>query len=63
LEVFAVSELFELMSPSLLPPFAAVHLAAAGYLARYSGRTRDAYALDLKTFFAWCAERSTRCSR
>ena len=49
----------ELLSPPPLPPFAAVHLAAAGYLARYSGRTRDAYTLDLKTFFAWCAERNT----
>ena len=54
-----MSESSQLMSPPPLPPFAAVHLAAAGYLARYSGRTRDAYTLDLKTFFAWCAERNT----
>jgi len=54
-----MSESSELLSPPPLPPFAAVHLAAAGYLARYSGRTRDAYTLDLKTFFAWCAERHT----
>jgi len=54
-----MSESSELLSPPPLPPFAAVHLAAAGYLARYSGRTRDAYTLDLKTFFAWCAERNT----
>ena len=54
-----MSESFELLSPPPLPPFAAVDLAAAGYLARYSGRTRDAYTLDLKTFFAWCAERNT----
>jgi integrase/recombinase XerD len=33
-------------------------LAAAGYLARYSGRTRDAYALNLRTFFAWCSDRN-----
>lgn len=39
-----------------LPPDA-LHLAAAGYLARYSGRTRDAYALDLRSFFYWCAAR------
>ena len=38
-----MSESSELLSPSPLPPFAVVHLAAAGYLARYSGRTRDAY--------------------
>ena len=55
-----MSESFEPMSPPPLTPFAVVHLAAAGYLARYSGRTRDAYSLDLKTFFAWCAERSTQ---
>src|SRR5450631_2194843 len=54
-----MSESSALLSPPPLPPFAAVHLAAAGYLARYSGRTRDAYTLDLKTFFAWCAERNT----
>ncbi len=45
------------MIPESLPPFGTVHLAAAGFLARYSGRTRDAYALDLKTYFEWCAVR------
>ena len=39
-----------------LPPDV-LHLAAAGFLARYSGRTRDAYALDLRSFFYWCAAR------
>src|SRR5258706_2885251 len=30
-------------------------LALAGFLAGYSGLTRDAYALDLRQFAAWCA--------
>ena len=37
--------------------FSGAHLAAAGFLARYSGRTRDAYAADLRMFLAWCAAR------
>ena len=45
--------------PEPMPLFGPVQLAAAGFLARYSGRTRDAYALDLKTYFAWCAARGT----
>jgi site-specific recombinase XerD len=28
--------------------------AAAGFLAGFSGRTREAYTLDLRQFFAWC---------
>ncbi len=28
--------------------------AAAGFLAGYSGRTRDAYTLDLRQFYGWC---------
>ncbi len=32
---------------------------AADYLARYSGRTREAYTLDLRSFFTWCADRQT----
>jgi site-specific recombinase XerD len=31
-------------------------LAAAAFLARYSGRTLDAYRHDLRMFFAWSAE-------
>jgi len=31
-------------------------LALAGFLAGYSGLTRDAYALDLRQFVVWCAE-------
>jgi site-specific recombinase XerD len=30
-------------------------LALAGFLAGYSGLTREAYALDLRQFAAWCA--------
>jgi integrase/recombinase XerD len=32
------------------------HLAAAGYLARYSGRTLEAYRHDLRGFFQWAAD-------
>ena len=32
-------------------------LALAGFLAGYRGATRDAYALDLRQFGAWCANR------
>ena len=31
-------------------------LALAGFLAGYSGLTRDAYALDLRQFVTWCTE-------
>ena len=31
-------------------------LALAGFLAVYSGMTRDAYLLDLRQFTAWCAD-------
>ena len=33
-------------------------LALAGFLAGYSGLTRDAYALDLRQFTSWCRSRS-----
>ena len=52
-----MSESATVMVPEPMPLFGPVQLAAAGFLARYSGRTRDAYALDLKTYFAWCATR------
>ena len=29
--------------------------AAAGFLAGYSGRTREAYTLDVRQFYGWCA--------
>jgi integrase/recombinase XerD len=29
-------------------------LALAGFLAGYSGLTREAYALDLRQYAAWC---------
>jgi integrase/recombinase XerD len=35
-------------------------LALAGLLAGYSGLTRDAYALDLRQFTAWCHRRQLR---
>ena len=35
-------------------------LASAGFLAGYSGQTRDAYTLDLRQFTAWCHTRHLR---
>jgi integrase/recombinase XerD len=35
-------------------------LALAGFLAGYRGSTRDAYALDLRQFVVWCANRARR---
>ena len=35
-------------------------LALAGFLAGYSGLTREAYALDLRQFTAWCHTRHLR---
>ena len=29
-------------------------IALAGFLAGYTGRTREAYALDLRLFLEWC---------
>ena len=37
---------------------ASEQLALAGFLAGYSGLTRDAYALDLRQFVKWCTEHS-----
>ncbi len=34
--------------------------ALAAFLAGYRGLTRDAYALDLRQFMAWCEERALR---
>src|SRR5664279_557671 len=36
----------------------AERVALAGFLAGYSGLTRDAYALDLRMFTAWCQQHS-----
>ena len=35
-------------------------LALAGYLAGYRGLTREAYALDLRQFVAWCERQGLR---
>ena len=35
-------------------PFALAQMAAAAYLARYSGRTLETDRYDLRTFFQWC---------
>ena len=36
----------------------AERIALAGFLARYRGLTREAYALDLRQFTTWCRARS-----
>ena len=36
-------------------PFDEAQLAAAAFLARYSGRTLDAYRQDLRAFFQWAS--------
>lgn len=33
-------------------------LAAAAFLARYQGRTLDAYRYDLRAFFQWAADQA-----
>jgi integrase/recombinase XerD len=38
----------------------AEQLALAGFLAGYTGLTREAYALDLRQFSAWCQQRHLR---
>ena len=35
-------------------------LALAGFLAGYTGLTRDAYALDLRQYAGWCQQRQLR---
>ena len=37
--------------------FSPARVAVAGFLAGYSGRTREAYALDVRMFGYWCTER------
>ena len=41
----------------------AERLALAGFLAGYRGLTREAYALDLRQFTAWCRAGSLACCR
>ena len=38
----------------------AERLTLAGFLAGYSGLTREAYALDLRQFTAWCRQQQLR---
>jgi integrase/recombinase XerD len=46
-------------SPTTLLPFqpmsmSSAQLAAVSFLARYSGRTHDLYAFQLRRWFSWC---------
>ena len=52
-----MSEQSTLVRPDPFDPFSDTRLAAAGFLARYTGRTREAYAADLKTYLTWCTNR------
>ena len=36
-------------------PFEQAHMAAASFLARYSGRTLETYRYDLRSYFEWCS--------
>ena len=46
---------------SVQPMFtAAERLALAGFLAGYTGLTREAYALDLRQYASWCQQRQLR---
>src|ERR1700691_987942 len=45
-----------LVSMSEGTPFNQAQMAAAAFLARYSGRTLETYRYDLRTFFQWCAD-------
>lgn len=36
-------------------PFDQAHMAAASFLARYSGRTLETYRYDLRNYFEWCS--------
>src|SRR5579862_8816493 len=38
------------------PLFEEARLAVAGFLARYAAAIRQSDAVDLRAFFAWCAE-------
>jgi len=37
-------------------PLNQAQMAAAAFLARYSGRTLETYRYDLRIFFQWCAD-------
>ena len=45
-----------LLSARDADPFAQAQMAAAAYLARYSGRTLETYRYDLRAFFQWCTD-------
>ncbi len=49
-----ISSSVTLVSARDADPFAQAQMAAAAYLARYSGRTLETYRYDLRTFFQWC---------
>ncbi|MGB9113637.1 MAG: site-specific integrase [Acidimicrobiales bacterium] len=50
------STLAFLESPGKAFSFDEADVAAAAFLARYSGRTLDAYRFDLRSFFQWATD-------
>jgi integrase/recombinase XerD len=50
-----ISSSTALVSARDADPFVQAQMAAAAYLARYSGRTLETYRYDLRTFFQWCS--------
>lgn len=52
-----ISAAVELAGPD---PFNEAEVAATAFLARYSGRTLEAYRDDLRSFFEWAS--GSRCS-
>jgi integrase/recombinase XerD len=53
----STSTLIAVCEPVFIGP---ERLALAGFLAGYTGLTREAYALDLRQFTAWCQQRNIR---
>src|SRR6476469_1132658 len=53
-EIVVLSSQLEL--PFESPPVDAAELAAATFLARYSGRTLESYRADLRGFFQWASD-------
>jgi site-specific recombinase XerD len=51
-----VSSSVTLISANEANPFDQAQIAAAAFLARYSGRTLETYRYDLRTFFQWCLD-------
>ncbi len=56
MSLFDSSPVTPLVLPADLPTLDEAQLAAAAFLARYSGRTLESYRTDLRQFFQWSAD-------